>query len=157
MKNILIPTNFDATSIRLATQVVQSLNEKVNVVFFHAFEPAYYFTDLYRQENPINSLITDAHRQSCKQFKERYAELVGSVNFLSMRGNTTSLFRNFMEANQIDMIACPNGYAFVKVHKDSINPLSFFKRSRLPLLQQLIQPREVVITNAVLETVTLAS
>jgi len=137
MTNLLIPTDFTPASVRLAVQAVKMLNKKANIVFFHAFEMPFHHHDTLTAAPPYAGLMNDGLRQACKQLKDQYPNLIGSITFRFMRGNTNSLFRNFAEANNIDMIACPQDYIHHKVHKDSINPVSFFKRSRIPVLQNV--------------------
>jgi len=144
MNNLLIPTDFTPYSVRLAAQAVKMLNKKTNIVFFHAFEMPFYHHDMLTGTPPYAGLMNDNLRQACKQLKDQYPNLIGSIKFRFMRGNTNSLFRNFTDANNIDMIVCPQDYIYTKVHKDSINPVSFFKRSRIPVLQNMNRPEKTL-------------
>ena len=53
-----------------------------------------------------------------------------------MNGNTKALFRNFADANDIDLIFCPESYTHTKIHQRSLNPQPFFKKSGIPLLRK---------------------
>lgn len=153
MINLLVPTDFTPASVRLAAQAVKSLNRKANIVFFHAFEMPFYHHDMLTGTPPYVGLMNEGLRQACRQLKDQYPHLIGSVTFRFMRGNSNSLFRNFIEANNINMIACPQDYIYTKVHKDSINPIGFFKRSRILLLQNMNAPeRTLLIKESALNT-----
>lgn len=156
MKNLLIPTDFTPSSVQLAAKAVKALNEKANIVFFHAFQMPYYYNDLLTEEAPYIQLMDDTLRQACKNLKDQYPELTGSITFKFMRGDTNALFRNFIDANNIDMIVCPKDYHYKKVHKDSINPTGFFRRSKLPVMQNFLTPERQVILQGKLETLEVA-
>jgi hypothetical protein len=54
-----------------------------------------------------------------------------------MRGNTAAIFRNFADANAIDMIYCPEQYVFKPVHRRSVDPVPLFRKSGISLVRQL--------------------
>ncbi len=148
MTTILVPTDFTPASLKLADQAVKVLNREVNIILFHAFEMPFYFADFFRPERePWQELLTDNLRLSCKQLKDKYPWLINNINLRFMQGNTPALFRNWAEANRIDMIVCPTSYVYTKIHARSLNPLPFFRKSRITLLQDLSvkeQPAEKV-------------
>jgi hypothetical protein len=144
MTNLLVPTDFTPASLKLAEQAVKVLNHEVNIILFHAFDLPFFYADLIRPERqPWHELLNDDLRQACKQIKERHPGLISSISFGFMQGNTNALFRNWIEANEIDVIACPAGYTYTKIHNLSLNPLPFFKKSRIKLLQNFTSPKAV--------------
>jgi len=135
MTNILIPTDFSADSFRMAEQAIRFLNREVNVILFHAYEMPFYYQDLFGNEQPpYYKMLNDGFRQGCRQLKSQYPHLVKKINFQYMQGNSNALFRNFAEGNNIKLIVCPDGYAYTKTHARSLNPVPFFKKSRIPML-----------------------
>lgn len=151
MTNILVPTDFTPASLKMAEKAVKTLNRKVNIVLFHAFEMPYYYQDLVRPDKqPWHDLLNDGLRQACRQLKEQFPGLINKISFLHMQGNTPALFRNLMEAHEIDIIVCPEGYTYSKIHAASQNPVPFFKKSRLPLLQEFYsrEPKIVLLDPA---------
>lgn len=151
MNNLLIPTDFTPASVQLAARALKALNKKSNIVFFHAFQMPYFLNDLLTNEPPYLELMNDRLRQACRNLKEQYPELTGTITFKFMRGDTNALFRNFIDANDITMIVCPKEYVYEKVHKDSINPTGFFKRSKLPVMQTFLTPERQVVLKEKLE------
>lgn len=148
MTNILIPTDFTPISLKMAEKAVKTLNRKVNIVLFHAFELPFYYQDMVRPDRqPWQNLLNDGLRQACRQLKEQYPGLVNKISFLYMQGNTPALFRNLMEANEIDIIVYPAGYTYTKIHAQSQNPAPFFRKSRIPLLQEFYsrEPKIVLV------------
>ncbi|MEO5685325.1 MAG: hypothetical protein ABIQ88_21945 [Chitinophagaceae bacterium] len=146
MTNLLVPTDFTPASLKLAEQAIKVLNREVNIILFHAFEMPYYYTDFVRPDNqPWQEIMNDDLRQACKQLKERYPWLINSISCRFMQGNSSALFRNWIEANDIHMIACPASYIYTRIHARSLNPVQFFKKSRIQVLQDftLQQKKEV--------------
>ena len=147
MTNILVPSDFTPATLKLAEQAVKLLNREVNIIFFHAFSMPFYYQDFFRPERqPWQDVVSDEFRQGCKQLKEKYPWLINSINFKYMQGNSNALFRNWAEAHEIDIIVCPPTYAHTKIHERSLNPAGFFKKSRLPLLQELSPAQPTVFS-----------
>ena len=148
MTNILVPTDFTSSSLQLAVQAIQSIDARnINILLFHAFEmPSSEFEllDPYRQR-PYAGLITDSFRQECKQLKEKYSTVLGKINFRCMEGSTVPLFRNFINANEIDLIYCPEHYQFKPVHKRSIDPRPLFKRSGTKVVKEAALQKKAAV------------
>lgn len=145
MTNIIVPNDFSTASLQLASQAVQILNRPVRIFFFHAFDMPFYYQDLIRPDRkPWQDLMTDKFRQGCRQLKERFPNSIHKISPLYMTGSTNALFRNLMDMHNIDIIVCPNDYVYTKIHADSLNPVPFFKKSGVSLLQDLT-PRRVHI------------
>lgn len=150
MTNLLIPTDCSVNSVKEVEQVIKSLGgRKVNIVLFHGFTLPTSSIDLITgaHKHPYNEVMNENFRQACKQLKDRYPQNIQKINFKYMLGDTLSVFRNFADANDIDMIYVPENYSYIKIHERSINPLSFFNKSGIPFYKTPVfepQTREVV-------------
>ena len=138
MTNILVPTDFTVNSLKLAAKALR--NDRIgrcNLILFHAFELPESPFDLLgsRYKDPAGELMNEPFRQACKQFKENYSQKVSKVIVRTLIGDTRNVFRNFAEANDIDLIYCPEDYVFLKAHKRSVNPTSLFKNCGVPFLK----------------------
>ncbi|HUC81723.1 MAG TPA: universal stress protein [Flavisolibacter sp.] len=156
MTNILVPTDFTAASLKMAENALNSGNfEKCNLVLFHAFEmPSSPFDLLFSNyKDPSGELITESFRQACKQLKDEHAKRVGKIIIRCMNGDTRAVFRNFAEANEIDLIYCPEDYVFQPVHVRSVNPLYLFKKCAIPVLKNRSQKQETVFSPAYLSAI----
>lgn len=141
MTNILVPTDFTPKSVQLAEQAIRASNQKVNIHLFHAFRQPFFYNELIRDVQPHAMLVTDAFRNACRRLKEMFPEQVNSIRFAIMRGDTQALFRNLADAHEIDLIFCPDSYYYRPIHQDSVSPLNFFKRSRIPLMDATVPGR----------------
>jgi hypothetical protein len=146
MRNVLVPTDFSPASFDLAEKAIHTMGEQVlNITMFHAFQMPFFVSDLIgKQRQPYHDLLTDAFRNSCKQLKQQFPKQVNSIVFKHLFGNTPAVFRNFVDANDIDLIVYPDQYEFRQVHPDSVNPDNMFKRSRVPLLRQFKSKPRIV-------------
>jgi hypothetical protein len=144
MRNVLIPTNFSMATFDLVEKTLQSMGEQpVNIILFHAFQMPFFVSDMIRnKKQPYHDLLTDAFRNSCKHIKQQYPKQLQSITFKHLYGNTPAVFRNFVDANDIDLIVYPEQYEFQQVHADSVNPDKMFKKCGLPLLRQLMPKRK---------------
>jgi hypothetical protein len=139
MNNVLIPTDFSPASVKLAEQALQhTQGRQVNIIFFHAFTLPFYTLDLFGSgtDEPHLEVMNDTFRQACKQLKDEHPKAIGRIFFKSMRGNTAAIFRNFADANAIDMIYCPAEYVFRPVHRRSVDPVPLFRKSGISLVRQ---------------------
>lgn len=144
MTNVLIPTDFTANSLQLAAQAIQTLDDKaINIVLFHAFaQPESEFDLLFPSRyRPHANLITEELRQFCKQFKDQNSHKVQKIYFRFMEGETAPMFRNFIDANEIDFIYCPEAYLPVKVNKYSADPRPLFKKAGIPVITDNNRPK----------------
>lgn len=135
MTNLLIPTDCSVNSVKNVEQVLKSLSgRKVNIVLFHAFSLPTSSIDLITgaSKYPYHEVMNENFRQACKQLKDRFPQNIQKINFKYMLGDTLAVFRNFADANDIDMIYVPENYNYTKIHDRSLNPLSFFNKSGIP-------------------------
>lgn len=138
MTNILIPTDFTETSLQLADQALAAVDVKqVNIILFHAFEQPSSEFDLLNpfRQRPYSDLVTENLRHACKQFKDRHGDRVQKIYFRFLEGNSIPLFRNFIDANEIDVIYCPDSYVPVKASRLSVDPRRLFQKSSTPVIR----------------------
>ncbi|MGC4103809.1 universal stress protein [Ferruginibacter sp.] len=138
MTNILIPTDFSIASVKMAEEAVRALQcKKANIILFHAFmlpDPVDMLMGSRRK--PYYDLVNAGFHRACKLVKEQNSEVIHAIQFRCMEGSTNALFRNFAEANDIDIIFCPEQYDYRQVHALSLDPRPFFKRSGIALVQR---------------------
>lgn len=139
MINILVPTDFTVPSvswIRAAVRVSKA--DECNIILFHAFAiPDSPFELLANDEPAVPSgILTDAFRIACRQAKLDANKSVRKIVVRTMRGNSRPLFRNFIDANNIDMIYFPEDGVLTKPHPCSIDPLPLLKDCGAPVIRE---------------------
>jgi len=152
MTNILIPTDLTAESLQLAERALSALEPRnANIILFHVFDlPSSAFDLLVPgRRKPYADAMNDSFRQACKQLKEQHLKAVQKVYFKYLEGNSSRLFRNFVDANEIDMIICPDDFNFHPIHPLSVDPRPLIRKSGIRVVRNLSARREDVITNPV--------
>lgn len=143
----MIPTDFSVASLELADKTAQSLEgESLNIILFHAFEIPFFVSDVFdiRGKLPYADLVTEAFRNACKRVKLQHPKTIRSIVIRHQYGNTAAVFRNFVDANEIDLIVCPNFYVYQSVHSGSVNPVPLFQKGGVPLMKEFKPKRKLV-------------
>ena len=138
MKNVLIPVDLAPASADLAGRVARAIDDRVNIYLFHAFDiPDSLVAAMQRMGGGGHyGLITEELRLKCRKVKKQNGN-IDNISFGIMYGSTDAAFRNYAEANRIDLIVVPEGYRFIPLVRDSVDPLRMFRRSGIPLLTDL--------------------
>ncbi|GAA4462128.1 hypothetical protein GCM10023093_08080 [Nemorincola caseinilytica] len=138
MKNVLIPSDLTPVSAELAGRVARAIDDRVNIFLFHAFDiPDSLVDAMVRMGGGGHyGFITEELRLKCRKVKKQTGN-IDNISFGIMYGSTDVAFRNYAEANRIDLIALPEGYRFIPLVRDSVNPLRMFKRSGIEIMTDL--------------------
>lgn len=148
MKKILVPTDYTQRSIDLAARAAKAIDTKIDIYLFHAFEMPDSLMDA--MTNTHHNLITEELRVQCKRIKGQNAN-INHISFRALHGTTSVAFRNYAEANEIDLIVLPPEYKFIPVVNKSVNPLHMFRKSGIPILSDLtpiVKEKQVVAKHA---------
>ncbi len=143
MKNVLIPTDLTLRSLDLVTQTAQVLDEKMNVILFHAFDMPDSMMDIVAG-NRLSSYakyMTEEMRVKCKRIKALHNH-IQHIHFRCMYGSTMAAFKNYAEANKIDLIVLPEGYRFNSVVRDSVDMVRILERSGIDIIGDLTPPEK---------------
>lgn len=146
MRNVLIPTDYSLASLELVEKTVQNLQDQnLNIILFHAFEIPFFASDIVGNNGklPYRDIVTDAFRNGCKRLKEQHPKAIQSILLRHLYGNTSAVFHNFCDANDIDLIVFPEGFVFNPVHPQSVNPAPLFKKAGVPLLKSFTPAKKV--------------
>lgn len=147
MRNVLIPTDFSINSLQLVERTIAALDDQTaNIILFHAFDMTCNAPDRLGNGTriPYAHLLTDEFRNACKRIKTSNARVIQNINIRHMYGTTVAMFRNFIDANDIDMIICPDHFIFNAVTAQSVNPVKLFRKSGIPVITELARKRTVV-------------
>lgn len=142
MRNVLIPTDFTVQSLQLAQKALDALDhQSTNIILFHAFDINTQSPEALGSSRrlPYADALTDEFRNGCRRLKTTYGKFLKEVNIRHMYGSTPAVFRNFVDANDIDLIIFPNDFVFNKVTEGSVNPEKMFRKSGVPVLHPVIR------------------
>ncbi|EOR94516.1 : hypothetical protein [Arcticibacter svalbardensis MN12-7] len=159
MKTVLVPTNFNPAALNCIPAVCnQFQGEKLNFIFVHMFKLSDSISDLLSlsKRNREYELISDEFYQCCYEIKKEFQQIKNlKIEFLY--GSTLSMFRNFLEANEVNHILDVSDFGVYKLNKSSIDPSILIKRSGLPVItvgtdveaEQVAEQRLVLEMNGV--------
>lgn len=160
MKNVLIPTDFSLRSLDMISQTAETLSsEKLNIILFHVFNMPTDILDLMflGKESYAADLITEPFRKECRKVKQQYSYNISSISFKHFYGNNMAVFNNFLEANKIDLIVCPDDTVISRPHKQSADPIKLIHKSSLPVIKQFrVASRNVASFRKIISTETVA-
>jgi hypothetical protein len=133
MKNILIPTDFTVHSLDTIVATVEKYKAgQLHILLMHGLSMPDSITELmlFARNNDRYKLITKEFEDACKIIKNRYASVIQSITLRFMHGGTRHVFRNFLLANQIDLIVYPADYTLQKACESSIDVSGLLKYAR---------------------------
>ncbi|MCW3464430.1 hypothetical protein [Chitinophaga nivalis] len=153
MKNILIPTDFSIRSLGYVHSIIaQHAYEPVNIIFMHALEMPDSLFDLitFTRNSRHIDLITADFKDGCEIIRNKYSSAINQLKIEFFHGNTTAAFRNFLLAQNIDLIIQPIDHDYNPPSKRSYNPEKLIKRCRYPMVTtQLLKSKPSVAKSTI--------
>jgi hypothetical protein len=136
MKTILIPTDYQASSLDCIHAVCRQFrDEDLNLVFVHVFKLTDSFSDvitLSRRSREYEK-VSDEFYRYCNVLRAQYPQIQNiKIDFLY--GSKLSMFKQFIEHNEVDMVLNTEGCTFTQIHQSSVDPALLIKRSGLPVI-----------------------
>lgn len=136
MKTILIPTDYQASSLDCIHAVCRQFREEdLNLVFVHVFKLTDSFSDiitLSRRSREYEK-VSDEFYRYCNVLRAQYPQIQNiKIDFLY--GSKLSMFKQFIEHNEVDMVLDTEGCEFTQIHQSSVDPALLIKRSGLPVI-----------------------
>lgn len=142
MKNILIPTDFTVHSLDIIVATAEKYKaEQLNILLMHGLSMSDSISDLmlFSRNNDRYKLISKEFENACMIIKNRYASVIHNLSVRFMHGNTRHIFRNFLHANQIDLIVFPADYTLQKACEQSIDVAGLLKHARCNIDKVAVQ------------------
>jgi hypothetical protein len=138
MKNILIPTDFSLRSLDMVKAAVNhaQLHAPMNILLVHFFKMSDNMQELMLLSRRMKDYehISTEYRNTMAQLQKQYPARINGIRVECFYGSTLAVFKNFLHGNGISLIACDEHYRFVKVTRNSIDPLNIIKKSGCALL-----------------------
>lgn len=135
MKTILVPTDFSPSALDcIPALAAQYDTQKVSFVFVHMFKLSDSIGDLLMLSRRSREFeyISDEFYNSCTAYKSQYQN-IEAIKIEFFYGSTVSMFKNFLEANDVDCVLNLADCSCEKINKSSIDPATLINRSGLPV------------------------
>jgi hypothetical protein len=136
MRNILIPSDFSVDSLDCVGLLLHRFrHERLNVLLFHGVWFPDSITELLMlAERKEDEFISEAFRNRCQQLIEEHESRLHTIRVRYFYGNTVAVFKNFLDAHDIDLIAYPRNYQFRQLFKNSLNPSHLIDKCGMDVL-----------------------
>lgn len=135
MKKILIPSDFKDSSLDLVERLLEKHPAiKISVLFFHVIRFSGSVTDLLllSKRSRENSLIDKAFTDRCNFLEKKYRLNNLKLESQFFYGSTVARFRDYLRANQVDLIWYNRDYFYDQLSKNSLDPGSLIQKSGYP-------------------------
>lgn len=146
MQTILIPTDFSLSSLDCIPELCkQHKDDELTLVFVHLFKLSDSISDLLMlsRRSKEYEYVSDAFYQQCETLKNSFTNL-NTIRIEFFYGSTLSMFKNFLEAHEVNGILHPEHCSCVNLNKSSINPAVLINKCGLPDVRILKSEAEII-------------
>lgn len=160
MKNILIPTDFSIRSLSYVHNIVaQHPCEQVNIILMHALEMPDSLFDLmtYTRNSRHIELISSDFQDGCEIIRNKYSSAINQLRIEFFHGSTRVALRNFLLAQNIDLIIQPTDHDYNAPSKRSFNPEKLISKCNYPKMKIQLQKRRFVSDRSTISALLLAT
>ena len=136
MKTILIPTNYQASSLESVRDICELLKEdEIKLVFVHMFKLSDSIGEMLMLSKRSREYekVSDDFYKGCVALRNEY-DCVKAIKIDFLYGSTMSIFRNFLEDNEIDLVLDAKCCSYSKIHKSSVDPTILVEKCALPVI-----------------------
>ncbi|WP_207429468.1 hypothetical protein [Pedobacter sp. SYSU D00535] len=136
MQTILIPTDFKPAALQCIPALCDRLAGKgINLIFMHLFKLSSSESELMMlsRRNREFENISDEFHQSIRLIRQKYPQ-IKNVKLDFFYGSTVSMFKNYLEAHEVDFILDPKDCCISPLNRASIDPTLLTKKAGLPVL-----------------------
>lgn len=159
MQTILIPTDFNCTSVNCIPSLCQQLPEgEFNFIFIHMFKLSDRMGDLLMlsRRNREYKYVSQQFYDQCELMKQTYAQ-IKAIKIEFFYGSTVGMFRDYLENAGVSHILAPLHCSTGKLNNSSIDPALLIQRSGVPVIHINENPavKELPRRKIILETETL--
>lgn len=136
MKTVLIPTDFTLQSLDIVKAAARRFAaQQLNIVLFHALHIPTDIQDLLFMSKTVpHEKLTESFRHACAAIKKKHSYVIAQITFRHLHGSTPAVFRNFIEANGIDLIFMPAHTSLTPPYDNSVDVLPLFKKATVPFI-----------------------
>lgn len=148
MQTILVPTDFNIKALDCVPAISkQFVGEDVAFIFVHMFKLSDSITDLLMLSRRSREfeLIDNNFYNRCNEIKSQNNK-IKAIRVEFLYGSTLSMFRNFIEANDVTHVLKAEHCSIGKLHKSSIDPMTLIQKCGLPEINiKTVQAEPVTI------------
>lgn len=146
-KNVIIPTDFQVTSLVTIKKVIADLKEgdTVSIKLVHGYQLNDSITDLlfYSRRTLYANLVPQDFLESCQVIQNKHNATVTNLDIEFFHGGNAKALKQFCDKRRINLAYIPVGQNPVQTHKRSFD--------LIPLLDKLEIKKQSCIVNTAVE------
>ena len=160
--NILIPTDFSLASLNAIIGLVKKHpEERFNISLVHFFKLSDSESELLMlaRRSREYTHISQEFEDQLNDIRTNFPQQIARVHTEFFYGNTVAIFKNYLEARNIETIVCLDCHNYNQLTKNSLDPQMLVKRSGCKLINITQAPARpqidedvIVITRPQLQT-----
>nr|WP_294876169.1 hypothetical protein [uncultured Pedobacter sp.] len=161
MQTILIPTDFNPTSVNCIPTLCKQLPEQeLNFIFIHMFKLSDRMGDLLMlsRRNREYKYVSQEFYDQCELMKQTYS-VIKAIKIEFFYGSTVGMFRDYLENAGVNQILDPSYCSTGKLNSNSIDPALLVQRSGTPVIHintntpvAELPKRKIILETETLET-----
>ncbi|OOQ62147.1 hypothetical protein [Mucilaginibacter pedocola] len=148
--NILIPTDFSLESLQAVPALIQQQpGQKFNITMVNFLGLSDSISDLLMlsRRSREYEYVTQEFLDELTRLSREYGEYIESLQTEFFYGNTVALFKNYLEARDINQIARLKQFSYIKLTPMSNEPDAFLDRAKCPIVDLIpyitVQPTKI--------------
>jgi len=138
MKTLLIPTDFNVKSLNCIPDLIQQYTpQKLNIILVHMMKITDNIHELLMlsRRSAEHQHISAEFYNACALLKREHANSINNIRIEFFYGSTVAVFKNFLEANEVDSIVMLQNYPYTMLNKNSIEPAILVNRSGIEVVE----------------------
>lgn len=136
MQTILIPTDFNCTSVNCITSLCNQLPEQeLNFIFIHMFKLSDRIGDLLMlsRRNKEYKYVSQEFYDQCELMKQNHPQ-IKAIKIEFFYGSTVGMFRDYLENAGVNQILDPSNCSTGKLNNNSADPGLLVQRAGFPII-----------------------
>lgn len=137
MKTLLIPTDFNLEAANCVPQLIHRFHpQKLNILMVHMVGVTDAMGELLMlsRRSAENRFISDEFYRTCHNLRKNYADSLHDIRIEFFYGNTMAAFKNYLDANCVDIIVNLENLDYELLTEKSLDPTSFINRCGVTVL-----------------------
>ncbi|PST82554.1 hypothetical protein C7T94_07740 [Pedobacter yulinensis] len=142
MQTVLIPTDFNKAALDCIPNICHQFPaQRLRFVFVHLFKLSDSISDLLMlsRRSREYDYVSDNFHEELIALQQQFLQ-IDSVRIEFFYGNTMSMFRDFLETQQITHVLDPSCCRMSRLNRSSIDPAPLLARCGLPLVSLVDMP-----------------
>ncbi|GAB3926182.1 hypothetical protein [Mucilaginibacter myungsuensis] len=137
-KNILVPTDFSLASLTAINNLLHKHpDQKFNISMVHFMQVSDSITELLMLSRRASEYqhITQEFEDQLGNLKRLKKDQLVNVSYEFFYGSTVAVFKNFLEAKDIESVVSVKDHTYNKLNRYSVDPELLIQKCKYPVIE----------------------